>query len=436
MIDGALAGRGSTAVGGRRFLLTGVISRYPLEPLWNREELAEDLQRMIGLFTGALGYQHVQAMGLDPTWLQIRDALRDFSTSADRQADDYVTVYLAGHGEILPVGDAGFEHVLLPADASRPDLRRRAVKSSDLAEWMLADTSVQRLLLIVDASYAGTGGLDFARNTLAHVEARSKLNKPGSGVVVVTATQPTQEAIAGAFTGAFARAVRSLATARHAPGILSIDAVLNVMRNDPELPASQQAQWSLVAAGGTIPNFLPNPYRTAALTDLNLATQEPKGRVHKTRDLPRLRAFVSYSQRDERYRQKLDTALAQLRRNRLISVWHDREILPGQEWDREIDKNLESADIILVLVSADFLASDYAYSSEMLRAMERHQTGSAIVIPIILRPSDWQHSPLASLQVLPSKGRPVSSWPNRDQAWLDIAQGLRRIILGQEDDQP
>jgi hypothetical protein len=140
-----------TGGGRRRFLLTGVVSRYQLEPSWNREELAKDLQAMVELFTGDLGYQHVPVMGLDPTAWQIQDALRDFCTSADRQLGDYIAVYLAGHGEVLPVGDTGFEHVLLPADASPADLRRRAVKSGDLAEWMLADTPVRRLLMIVDA---------------------------------------------------------------------------------------------------------------------------------------------------------------------------------------------------------------------------------------------------------------------------------------------
>ena len=142
-------------------------------------------------------------------------------------------------------------------------------------------------------------------------------------------------------------------------------------------------------------------------------------------------AFVSYSQRDERYRQRLDISLVQLRRNKLISVWYDRKILPGQEWDQEIDKNLESADMVLLLVSPDFLASDYAYSREMLRALERHRSGSAMLVPIILRPCDWQDSPLGSLQALPSQGRPVSRWSNRDQAWLDIVQGLRRLISDQ-----
>src|SRR5262249_8641572 len=142
-------------------------------------------------------------------------------------------------------------------------------------------------------------------------------------------------------------------------------------------------------------------------------------------------AFVSYSHRDERYRERLDISLVQLRRNKLISIWHDRRILPGQDWDQEIDRNLENADIILPLISPDFLASDYAYGREMLRAIERHQSGSATLVPIIVRPCDWQYSPLASIQALPGQGRPVSSWPNRDEAWLDVAQGLRRLISGQ-----
>ena len=176
---------------------------------------------MVELFTGYLGYEHVPVIGLDPTWLQIQDALRDFCTSADRRPDDYVTVYLAGHGEILPVGDTGFEHVLLPADAVPGDLHRRAVKSADLAEWMLADTPVRRLLLIVDACFSGLGGLDFARNALARIGTPARLSqRDGSGVVVVTATQPEQQAIAGAFTAAFGRAVRHQATAGHAPGAL------------------------------------------------------------------------------------------------------------------------------------------------------------------------------------------------------------------------
>jgi hypothetical protein len=149
-----------------------------------------------------------------------------------------------------------------------------------------------------------------------------------------------------------------------------------------------------------------------------------------TRPLAGRSVFVSYSHKDERYREKLQISLAQLQRENLVTVWHDRKILPGQEWDREIDRNLENAEIVLLLVSPDFLASSYCYGHEMLQALERHRSGSATVVPIIVRPSDWQHSPLASLQALPSEGRPVSRWSNRDQAWLNVAQGLRRLISG------
>jgi Caspase domain/WD domain, G-beta repeat len=280
MTGGMPPGPEPSAGGGRRFLLIGVVSRYHHDRSWNREELAEDLQRMVELFTGELGYEHVPVMGLDPTWLQIQDALRDFCTSAGRRPDDYLAVYLAGHGEILPVGDAGFEHVLLPADASPADLRRRAVKSADLAEWMLADTPVRRLLLIVDACYSGQGGLDFARNALARIGTPARLDQQdGAGVVVVTATQSAQQAIAGAFTAAFARAVRNQATAGHAPGALSIDAVMRVLKADLELPASQQAQWTQLACSGGIPDFLPNPRRDTALVDLDLAEQDRRWRA-------------------------------------------------------------------------------------------------------------------------------------------------------------
>jgi hypothetical protein len=165
------------ATGGRRFLLTGVVSRYQLDPSWNREELAEDLQRVVELFTSGLGYQHVPLMGPDPAWLQIQDALREFCTAADRRADDYITVYLARNGETLPVGNTGFEHVLLPADTIPSDLRRRAIKSADLAEWMRADTPVRPLLLMVDAYYPGIGGLNFARNALARIETPARLTE-------------------------------------------------------------------------------------------------------------------------------------------------------------------------------------------------------------------------------------------------------------------
>ena len=196
------------ADGGRRFLLTGVVSRYANEPSWNREELAGDLERMVALFH-ELGYEHVPLMGLDPTWLQVQDALRDFSTDPGRRPGDYVAVYLAGHGDVLPVGATGAEHVLLPADALPADPYRRVIKSADLAQWMLAGTQVRRLLLLMDTCYSGQGGIDFTRNAAAWAGSWGRPDDGAdSGVVVVSATQPRQEALPGAFTRAFAKAAR------------------------------------------------------------------------------------------------------------------------------------------------------------------------------------------------------------------------------------
>jgi hypothetical protein len=140
--------------------------------------------------------------------------------------------------------------------------------------------------------------------------------------------------------------------------------------------------------------------------------------------------FVSYSQKDKHHRERLQISLAHLRRENLVTIWHDGKILPGQEWDQEIARNLENAEVILLLVSPDFLDSSYCYRHEMLQALERHRSGSAIVVPILVRPCDWEHSPLASLQALPSGKRPVSLWPNKDQAWLNVVQGLRKLVSG------
>jgi len=109
----------------------------------------------------------------------------------------------------------------------------------------------------------------------------------------------------------------------------------------------------------------------------------------------------------------------------VVEFWHDRKIEAGNEWAKEIDANLESADVILLLVSADFLASDYCYCKEMDRALERHKNGLAKVIPVILRPCEWQEAPFSHIQALPQDTRPVTLWSNRDEAYTNIARGIR-----------
>lgn len=178
--------------------------------------------------------------------------------------------------------------------------------------------------------------------------------------------------------------------------------------------------------GTTILPASPHNRLAAGQAETRLTSQDDSSA--RPPDIQPGRAFVSYSHKDESYRQALDVALSQLKRNALISVWDDRKIFPGQEWKEEIDRNLEHANLILVLVSFDFLHSEYAYGQEMLRAIERHKSRAATVVPIILRPCDWQHGPLGALQALPDKGKPIAEWPDQDQAWLDVVHGLRKLL--------
>lgn len=140
------------------------------------------------------------------------------------------------------------------------------------------------------------------------------------------------------------------------------------------------------------------------------------------------KVFMSYSHKDESLRDELETHLSMLKREGLISTWHDRKILAGNDFGNEIDENLESSDIILLLVSPYFLASDYCYDIEMERALELHKNGSARVIPIILEHCDWQKADFGKLMALPKDGKPVTDYPNQHKAFLEIAQGIRKAI--------
>ncbi len=138
--------------------------------------------------------------------------------------------------------------------------------------------------------------------------------------------------------------------------------------------------------------------------------------------------FYSYSHRDEELRRHLEDHLAALRWSGLINEWHDRNIDVGEEWAKEIDTNLGTADIILLLVSASFIASKYCWSVEMTKALERHDKGEAKVIPVILRPCRWGTTPFAKLQAAPTDAKPVTSWPDQDAALDDIAGKIEHVV--------
>lgn len=142
--------------------------------------------------------------------------------------------------------------------------------------------------------------------------------------------------------------------------------------------------------------------------------------------MPAPSVFFSYSHADESMRDQIEKQLSALKRQGVIATWHDRHIRAGEEFAQVIDDHINRDEIILLLVSADFIASDYCYEIEMQRAMARHQAGDAIVIPVILRACDWHTTPFGKLQAVPRDGKPIKQWPDVDEAMLQVAQAVRQ----------
>jgi internalin A len=144
-----------------------------------------------------------------------------------------------------------------------------------------------------------------------------------------------------------------------------------------------------------------------------------------------LRVFCSYSHKDETLREELGTILKPIERQGLIDSWSDHKITPGQEFDAEIKKNLARADIILLLVSQDFMASDYIDRVEVKQAIEKHEANQARVIPIIVRDTNWKSTPFRKLKTLPQDGKYIKdnpAWPSRDTAWRNVSEGIEAVI--------
>lgn len=147
--------------------------------------------------------------------------------------------------------------------------------------------------------------------------------------------------------------------------------------------------------------------------------KEPREIIH---------VFFSYARRDQNLRDQLENHLSNLKYRGLITTWNAREISAGEETIQQIDIHLNTAHIILLLISASFLASEYCYSREMMRALQRHERGEAHVIPVLLRPVLFTDAPFAKLQPLPTNRKPVVNWRNRDSAFVDIAVGIERVV--------
>ncbi len=141
-----------------------------------------------------------------------------------------------------------------------------------------------------------------------------------------------------------------------------------------------------------------------------------------------MKVFISYSHRDAAALERLHTHLAVLRRENLIDEWYDREILGGGDFNAAIAQRMDESELFLLLVSPDFLNSDYCYDVEMKRALDMHENGQARVVPIIIEPCDWTSSPLGRLKAVPKDGKPIAEWTNPNTAYLDVVQELRRIV--------
>lgn len=141
-----------------------------------------------------------------------------------------------------------------------------------------------------------------------------------------------------------------------------------------------------------------------------------------------LEVFCCYAREDQEMLTQLRKHLAPLVRQSQITIWCDTNLSAGAEWEKELHQHLESADIILLLISPDFIASDYCYSTEMERALARHHEGSAQVIPILLRSAFWQNTPVAKLQLIPTNARPVTNWPDRDDVFHDITVQINQVV--------
>ncbi|SFX01187.1 toll/interleukin-1 receptor domain-containing protein [Marinospirillum alkaliphilum] len=141
-----------------------------------------------------------------------------------------------------------------------------------------------------------------------------------------------------------------------------------------------------------------------------------------------VKVFISYSHKDEEFKNSLTEHLSGLLRSGVISEWNDRKIVPGTNWSNEISENLKDSDLILFLISSSFLSSDYCVNIEAETALSMHKSGEAQLIPIVIRSVDWSDTPLSELQGLPKDAQPVALWPDRDEAWVNVIHGIKKNI--------
>ncbi|HEY0754328.1 MAG TPA: toll/interleukin-1 receptor domain-containing protein [Ktedonobacteraceae bacterium] len=152
----------------------------------------------------------------------------------------------------------------------------------------------------------------------------------------------------------------------------------------------------------------------------------------ETVDHQPIEILFSYTHADEKLREQLESHLAALKRKKRIICWHDRYIRAGLTWRAQINEHLDTADIIIFLISPDFLNSDYCNNVEVRHALKRSEKGDVCIVPVILRRSDWKGEVLGEFQALPCDAKPVVEWSDLDVALYDVVKGLKEIIVEME----
>jgi hypothetical protein len=138
--------------------------------------------------------------------------------------------------------------------------------------------------------------------------------------------------------------------------------------------------------------------------------------------------FFSYAHEDERWMHAVRQQLVLFDRQKRINKWYDRMLIPGENWKDKIDHHIHNAGIVLLFVSPDFFDSNYCYEVELKQALKQHKEGKTVVIPIIVRPCPWENAPFAKLQALPTDGQPISKWNDQDEATLNVANGIMKLV--------
>lgn len=142
-----------------------------------------------------------------------------------------------------------------------------------------------------------------------------------------------------------------------------------------------------------------------------------------------LSLVFSYAHKDEEMLRELRNHLKSLEHRRLIKSWVDRDIDSGTDYRSEIAVEFNSADIVLLLISSDFIASEYCYGTEMKIALQREEKEATVVIPVILRPCAWQELPFGKLLAVPKDGTPIVNYTNRDDAYLEVVEAVEKVAL-------